>query len=390
MKSWIEISVDRLRANLLAVQAVSGPEFEPLCVIKADAYGHSAALCAPVLVEAGARWLGVGDLQEGIRVRQALSLAGLAAREPHVVVMCGFEPEDAPALVEHQLTPVIWTPEHVRLLEAAAAQSGHRLAVHLELDTGMARQGAAPGPDLAALLAALDVAPHLRVEGVFSHLSSSEVASSALTRTQQERFHNAFAQILDSFLPEVLHFANSSGIDEHSTLPWLRSATAQLGARLLVRPGLALYGYTLPLDGSPLPASFLAPQLQPAATWKTRVLGVRSLAPGDTVGYGATFTANQPLQVALLPVGYADGFRREASSGVGDGWVVIAGQRAPVVGRVSMNLTVVDVSDHTLPVQLGDDVTLLGEGVTALHHAAWCATIPYEILCGMRGQHRLT
>ncbi|HLI76700.1 MAG TPA: alanine racemase C-terminal domain-containing protein, partial [Acidobacteriaceae bacterium] len=113
------------------------------------------------------------------------------------------------------------------------------------------------------------------------------------------------------------------------------------------------------------------------------------LVPGETVGYGATFTAAVPMRVALLPVGYADGFRREASSGLGSGWVVIDGQRAPVLGRVSMNLTVVDVTAHTAPSAIGDEATLLGPGVTAHDHAAWCGTIPYEILCAMRGHRRL-
>jgi alanine racemase len=389
LKSWIEISAARLRANLAAIQASIGPDFDPLCVIKANAYGHSAALCAPVLVAAGAHWLGVGDLEEGTRVRHALDAAGLRDRNTHILVMCGMEPDDAPGLIEYQLTPVIWTPEHVHALERAAAQTNQRIAVHLELDTGMARQGAAPGPELAALLQALRPARHVRAEGLFSHLSSSEVAGAPITGRQQERFHQAFAQVLDSFLPEIIHFANTSGIDERSTLPWLRSATAQFGARLLVRPGLALYGYTLPLEGHSAADRHLGPHLQPVGTWKTRIIGLREIAPGDTVGYGATFTAEHPMRLALFSVGYADGFRREASSGVGNGWVVIHGQRAPVVGRVSMNLTVVDVTNLYPPPALGDEVTLLGEGVTAQDHAAWCGTIPYEILCGMRGHHRL-
>lgn len=389
MKSWIDISATRLRANFAAIQASIGPDFDPLCVLKANAYGHSAALCAPVLVQAGASWIGVGDVEEGVRVRQALAIAGLGDRDTHIITMCGFEQDDAPALVAHQLTPVLWTPAHVRWLEDAASHAGRRIAAHIELDTGMARQGAAPGHELADLLQALRSAPHVRAEGVFSHLSSSEIATSPITAAQQERFHQAFAQVLDSFLPEYLHLANTSGIDERSTLPWLRSASAQFGARLLVRPGLALYGYTLPLEGDPPAAPHLGPQLQPVGTWKTHLIGLREIAPGGTVGYGATFTAENPMRLALFSVGYADGFRREASSGVGNGWVVIDGQRAPVVGRVSMNLTVVDVTHlHPQP-SLGDEVTLLGEGVSANDHAAWCGTIPYEILCGMRAHHHL-
>lgn len=395
MKSWIEISPARLRANFAAIGQAAGPGFEVLCVIKANAYGHGAALCAPVLVDAGARWLGVADLEEGIRVRQALAMAGLASQDSHVLVMCGFEPSDAYGLLEHDLTPVIWTPEHVRTLETAAAQAGRRIAVHVELDTGMARQGAVPGPAFASLLRAIRSAPHIRLEGVFSHLSSSEIAASRQTTLQVARLGPALEQLAEEdLIPECLHLANTSAVDEGSTLGWIRDAAeSDMSATPLVRAGLALYGYALPLECAdnthPLPGPHLQPGLQPLAQWKTRITGLRDLAPGDTVGYGATFTATEPLQVALLPVGYADGFRREASGGVGDGWVIIDGQRAPVVGRVSMNLTVVDVTGHAPAPALGDEVTLLGEGVTAHDHARWCNTIPYEILCGMRGHHRL-
>ena len=394
MKSWIEISAERLRANQAAVQEAAGADFELLCVIKADAYGHSAELCARVLVEAGAHWLGVGDLEEGIRVREALCHAGLNDRNTHILVMCGFEPEDAPGLLEHYLTAVVWTPEHVLALEQAAAATlgNERFPVHLELDTGMARQGALPGRDLADLLEALRGAPHIRVEGIFSHLSSAEVVHSLETTKQVGRFGAALEQIFQDqqLLPDFLHLGNSSSVDEGSTMAWVRDfGLNEVSATPLVRPGLALYGYTLPLEGDPAVTTPLPERLQPIAAWKTRIIGVRDLVPGDTVGYDATFIAVEAMRVALLPVGYADGFRRDASSGVGDGWVMIAGQRAPVVGRVSMNLTVVDVSGHAIPPEVGDEVVLLGEGVTARDHALWCRTIAYEILCGMRGHHRL-
>jgi alanine racemase len=393
LKSWIEISPVRLRANFEAIQQAAGPAFEVVCVIKANAYGHGAPLCAPILVDAGARWLGVADLEEGIRVRQALAISGLSARDTHVLVMCGFEPSDAYGLLEHELTPVVWTPEHIQALEAAAAQAGRRIAVHAELDTGMARQGAVPGPDLDTFLHAVRAAPHIRLEGVFSHLSCSEIAGSMQTTQQIARLGPALELIFDhELMPEVLHLANSSAVDEGSTLEWvLDTAVTQMSATPLVRTGLGLYGYTLPLDA---PGTGAAPQsrlpsLLPLAHWKTRIIGLRDLQPGDTVGYGATYTAPEAMRVALLPVGYADGFRREASSGAGDGWVMIAEQRAPVVGRVSMNLTVVDVTAHGPGPAVGDEVVLLGEGVTAHDHALWCGTIPYEILCGMRGHHRL-
>lgn len=396
MKSWIEVSAARLRGNLTAIRAAVGPAFEPLAVIKADAYGHGAALCAPVLVQAGAAWLGVGDLEEGVRVRAALAAAGLGDRATRLLMMCGFEPADAPGIVEAGLTPVIWSVEHVAALETAAASAGQRIAVHLEIDSGMARQGAAPDATLAAVLEALWHAPAVRLEGIFSHLSSSEAVGSTETAKQIGRFRRALEQVYGrGFLPEYVHLGNSSALDEGSTLAWTRDLAEKDRLQALVRPGLALYGYVLPLEMPPEarasgvdagPIGHLHPRLQPVATWKTRVIGLREIAAGEPVGYGATFVAQRPMRLALLPVGYADGFRREASSGVGDGWVCLAAQRAPVVGRVSMNLTVVDVTGLA-PVHEGDEVVLLGQGVTADDHAHWCRTIPYEILCGMRG-HR--
>ncbi len=392
MKSWIDISAAALRNNLAAIQHAAGANAEVLCVIKADAYGHGAALCAPVLVQAGARWLGVGDLEEGIRVREALVTAGLQDHGTRILVMCGFEPSDAPGLLQHQLTPVVWTAAHVAVLDAAAAQRQQRVPVHLELDTGMGRQGAAPGPALDAVLQALQTARFVRLEGVFSHLSSSEVAHSVATTRQLGRLGPALEQVLgQQLMPEYLHLANTSAIDEHSTLEWVRNfASADMRATPLVRPGLGLYGYALPVEGDPFAQPHLAPELQPVATWRTHIVSLSTLQVGDTVGYGATFLAPQTMRLALLPLGYADGFRREASSGLGDGWVVIAGQRAPVVGRVSMNLTAVDVSQHEPSPVVGEEVLLLGPGVTANDHARWCQTISYEILCGMRGHRRLT
>jgi alanine racemase len=395
VKSWIEISESRLRDNIAAIRAVAGEHASLLAVIKADGYGHGAELIAPVLVDAGVTWLGAGDVDEGARVRRALG-----KHDAHVVVMCGMEPADAGSVVEHRLTPVVWTPSHVQRLEAAAERAGRRVAVHLEIDSGMARQGAAPGAELEAVVAALHRSKWLRLEGVFSHLSTSEVRHGEQTAIQLDRLQHAFDLLKTAdgevLMPEWIHLANSSALDEGSTTAWMRRIGAAMRANVLVRPGLALYGYCLDIEeengGGLLESSGarggLCHRIQPVLTWKTRVIGTREIAPGETVGYGATFVAERPMRIALLPVGYADGFRREASSGIGDGWVRIAGERAAVVGRVSMNLTIVDVTEIAEATE-GVEVTLLGEGVTAEDHARWCGTIPYEILCGIRAVGRL-
>jgi len=215
-----------------------------------------------------------------------------------------------------------------------------------------------------------------------SHLSCSEVAGSSVTKSQSEKFAEAIAQVTAvGIQPELLHLGNSSAVDEGSTMGWVREAAKKLGAKAMVRTGLAVYGMCLPVEGG---KSQLAAKLKPAMTWKTQVIGLREIEKGTAVGYGATFTAKRKMRIALIPVGYADGFRREASSGVGDGWVMIAGKKAKVVGRVSMNLTTVDVSG--IDVQVGSEVVLLGEGVSSEDHAQWAGTIAYDIVCGVKGK----
>ncbi len=363
-----------------------------LAVVKANAYGHGAEACAVMLVRAGARWLGVTCASEGARVREALNDAGFgldASSSPDILVMSGFLPEDVNALREHRLTPVLWTEEQVDWLGAAG------LPVHVEVDTGMGRQGVLPGADLDALLAKIG-SSNLVLDGLFTHLSSAEEAHSARTQMQERRFEAAVAQTQHAgFKPRWIHVGNSSAIDNpaHAS-PWLEQLAAQAGARAMVRPGLALYGFCLPIEGKagrmpipipiPIPKPRVQPALHPVMTWKARVLAVRDLAQGETVGYNATFTAERPMRVALLPVGYADGLRRELSSTNqrAGGWVMLHGQHARILGRVSMNLTVVDVTGIA-GVRAGDDALLLGEGITAEDHARLAETVVYEIVCGV-------
>ncbi|QMV18732.1 alanine racemase [Granulicella sp. 5B5] len=386
MKSWIEISSTKLVENLRAVQSVAGTSVETLAVVKANGYGHDATVIAPVLESGGARWLGVTDVEEGARVRQILGHGGT-----RILVMCGMDLSDAPQIVAHGLTPIVWTPEHIGAMERAARGVGHRASVHLEIDTGMSRQGIAIGTELDKVLERLAASRWVSCEGVMTHLACAESApgtpGSAVTAAQRKRFAAALEQVTAAGIkPELIHMGNTSAVDEGSTMKWIRDAAKKLGARAMVRTGLGLYGDTLSLEGEATAA--LHPRLSPVLTWKTRIIGLRDIPAGATVGYGATFTAQKPMRLALLPVGYADGFRREASSGVGNGWVMLAGRQAKVIGRVSMNLTVVDITGRK-NIAMGDEVVLLGEGVTADDHARWCHTIPYEILCGLRGHVHL-
>ncbi len=397
VQSWIEISEKRLVENLRAVQALAGGEddlgrpegVETLGVIKANAYGHDAVKVALILAGAGVRWLGVSDVQEGARVRRAVQgvapvehrlTPGMAAQEMRLLVMGGLEAEDCRQVVEEDLTPVIWTVAHVEMLERAAEATGKPVRVHLEIDSGMCRQGV----DVAGVgevARRLEGSRWVSCEGVMSHLAAAEVAGSEQTRRQQERFARALQVVAaEGIRPVWLHLAASSAVDEGGTLAWMREQARNQGARVMIRPGVALYGYCVPIA-----SGVLRPQLRPVLTWKTRVIGVREIDAGESVGYGGTFTAASRMRLALLPVGYADGLRRAASSGVGNGWVMIQGRRAAVVGRVSMNLTTVDITAIE-GVEVGSEVVLLGPGVTADDHARWDGTISYEILCGIRAK----
>ncbi len=375
MNNWIEVSADRLTANFQAIQTEVGPATTVLAVIKANAYGHGAETCAPILVRAGAKWLGVTCANEGARVRRTLAAQGLDA---DILIMSGFLPDDVDLIHQYALTPVAWTLEQI---EALGKYPGTR--VHLEVDTGMGRQGIGTG--LVELLQFyLHSKSRVVIDGVFTHFSSSEVAGSSQNALQQERFESFIAKLHKSSIqPAYLHAANSSFIDNPaSDVRWLSQLAASLGAIPMVRPGLALYGYTLPIQGEAAP--HLHAKLQPVLTWKAHILATRDLAPGETVGYNATFTADRPMRVALLPVGYADGLRRELSSTSEKpgGWVMIHGQKASILGRISMNLTVVDITG--IPnVRPNDEAILIGEGITADDHARLAHTIAYEILCGI-------
>ncbi len=425
MKNWIEISASRLAANYNTLRHSAGPAISVLAVIKADAYGHSAALCASVLAKAGAPWLGVTDAREGVQVQNELTAAEIpAADQPRILIMSGSLPDEAAVIVDRSLIPVVWSIEELEALRLAAAERNTKLPIHIEIDTGMSRQGCAVGDELEAILNWLNAQDTLILDGVMTHFASAEIAGSPISTAQEHAFEQAIAQVKASNLrPKWIHAGNSSAVDNlhpfastnlsfraerseaeepphfagsaatsaqatPTSLEWLPQQAATLNAKPMVRIGLALYGHCLPIESAPgytgPHEASVCPSLLPVLTWKARVIGLREIAAGTHVGYGATFTAAHPMRLALLPVGYADGLRRELSSSpTGAGWVMLHGQRASIVGRVSMNLTVVDVT-HIPGVAVGDEAVILGEGITAEDHAAIAGTISYEILCGMK------
>jgi alanine racemase len=399
--SWVEISEQRLVANYRLLIDAAGRDSAVLAVVKANAYGHGAGMCAPVLARAGAEWLGVADAVEGASLREALTAAHIAHRDqPRILVMCGGLNEDAESIVRHELTPVVWEQQQMEALAAAVRQRGGNAAplpVHLEIDTGMARQGITPGEQLHTLLHWLKRQPLLRLDGILTHFASSEVAGSPQTLSQRKQFEDALAAVAEAGLrPAWVHAGSSSTLDNPNTednLPWLRTLATNAGAQSMVRPGIALYGYCLPIEQTSAtdePQAKVQCKLKPLMTWKTRILSLRDVQTGDAIGYNSTFRAERPMRLALLPVGYADGLRRELSGSNArpGGWVMLKRQRAAIIGRVSMNLTVVDVTE--IPgVSTGDEVVILGDGITADDHARLAHTISYEIVCGVRASSHL-
>ncbi len=365
---WAEISRSRLLHNYRHLQRLAGPAAELLAVVKADAYGHGRTGCARSLVGEGARWFGVTSVEE------ATALRGVCP-DANILAMSGLWIGEGEAVLDHRVTPVVWDPMHLELLMAADVRRGAgpgQIPVHLEIDTGMSRQGVQL-KNLASLLDRFGSASPLRLEAVMTHFHSPERA--APTAEQMKCFAAAVETIAGRGLrPIYLSAGSSADLLDQSTVE-LAALAEKHGARRMFRSGLALYGYS--------PQSADPGSLEPVLAWKSRVTSLRAIDAGTTAGYGATFQAQRPTRLALLPVGYADGLDRGLSN---RGCVLVRGQRAPIAGRISMDQTMVDVTD--IPgVTVGDEVALIGEQhgerITAAGVAQLTGTIAYEVLCGI-------
>jgi len=366
-RTWVEISRSQIAANYRAVREAVGPQVEVAAVVKADAYGHGAVEVGRVLVEEGLRWLAVSSVEEAVTLRQA----GL---RPRILVMADNPPGAWSALTEYELTPVVHSLGDLRALNAWARKSGISLAYHLKLDTGMGRLGVREGaPEIAR---AVEEAGNLRLEGLMTHFASAADFSTSQTEEQISRFDGVASELeAMGIRPRYYHLASTNSIAYARRACW----------RNMVRPGHALYGYVSPARG-PAPTSIL--HVRPALSWKARVLVVKEVPAGALVGYGGLFRASRPTRIAILAVGYADGFPHRLAN---RGRVIAAGRLVPVIGAVSMDLTTIDVTECP-ELRAGDAVTLLGcEGEAALDAqqlARLAGTISYDLLCGIRARVR--
>ena len=372
---WVEISTRALEDNYRLL-ADATPSIALLAIVKANAYGHGLNLCAPAAVRAGARWLGVTSVEEGIAARALCPAA-------EILVISGPFPGQGASVFTHRLTPVVWEHWQLDELESAGATSESPIPVHLELDTGMSRQGVSPD-NLDAILARFKQHSPLRLDGLMTHLYAADESDGEVTREQfaklQSMLGRIFTRIAAGFRPSILHAGNSAALLTGELASQLTALCAQHSLQPIARPGLALYGFAPEFSPrEPAAAAALRTQLQPVLTWKTRIVSVRDLKPGQVVGYNGTFVATESMRAALLAVGYADGLNRALSN---RGSVLIHGQRAPIIGRISMDQTVVDVTDIPAAAP-GDEVVLLGSqqqsSIAAEEHARLANTIPWEI-----------
>lgn len=333
------------------------PNAAMMAVVKADAYGHGAVPVARTVLAAGAQWLAVARVEEGLQLREA----GITAP---ILILGYVAPAQAAVVVAHNLRPAIWDLRLGRALSEAAVAAQRPAPVHLKVDTGMGRVGVQPTEalEVARALAAL---PGIEVEGVFTHLAVADEPENPFTQVQLNAFHDVVSQLRAAGMPvPMAHACNSAGLMLHPE--------AHYG---LVRAGIVLYGMP------PNPAVSWPVELRPALTWRTEVAMVKELPPGSPISYGSTYHTSGMERIATLPVGYADGYSRLLSN---KGEVLIHGRRCPVVGRVCMDQIMVRVPSD-MAVAPGDEVVLIGEQegerITATDLANWIGTINYEVLC---------
>jgi len=369
----IRIDLAALRRNAAALATLIGQACELLAVVKADGYGHGMAEAARAALAGGARRLGVSTVEEGVALRSA----GLACP---ILVMGVMDETEAPEAVAHRLTPVVCRNSQLdALIGAACSSSKQPTPVHIKVDTGMGRLGLLPEEFFPVLQRARS-APALRIEGIMTHFAEADAAGPAYTTEQLGRFRAVLDRIGQIGLgqpggrrpdrsPLIAHAANSAAL---LTRPESRLQ--------MVRAGLALYGLL------PSPSCRGVIDLEPVMSWTTRIAHLRRLPAGRSLGYGRTFTTRRPSLIGLLPIGYAAGYPRLLSNRA---VCLHQGGRVPVVGRISMDLTMIDLTDHP-SAGIGDEVVLLGpqghERITAEELAAWAETIPYEVVCGAGGR----
>ncbi|MFQ5724221.1 MAG: alanine racemase, partial [Terriglobia bacterium] len=373
---WAEISLPQLKENLALIRRHVGPQRKILAVVKADAYGHGAVPVSRALEEAGVEMLGVAAVSEGIEIRQG------GVRTP-ILCLTGFFPGEEKDLLAHNITPGITEVGQVERLEKAAQGLGRRVRCHVKLDTGMGRLGV-PCAELPRLLDALAASPAgggasrpLELEGLYTHFASSEDFTCDQTADQLARFQEACQQFTArGFRPPLIHLANTGAIVARPDT-W----------GTMVRPGSLLYGYLSFFKfpaGQDRSAEFARQvPVKPVLTLKAKIFLVRDYPAQAPLGYGANFVTRRPSRIAVLRIGYGDGWRRGLS---GRCRAIIRGCYAPTVGTIGMDLTLADVTDVP-QARPGDHAVLIGSNGNAsippTEPARALGTVASEVLSGL-------
>lgn len=347
----------QLLANLAFLRSQLNPGVGICAAVKADAYGHGAVLVSQVLVKAGIERLAVATLEEGLELRQA----GI---EVPILLYGALQDSEWPEAAEANLEPFVSSHHQVEVLGASARVKGKVVRVHLKVDTGMGRLGCAPD-DAVDLAHSIVHSPWLELEGISTHFASSEAPGPVSVSRQFELFQQTLLELADrGFAGRFVHAANSGAVLGHAATHFN-----------LVRPGISLYGYAP--AGQPLPAG-----LKPILKLVSQVAYLKTVPPGTPLSYGSKYVTSQTTDVATIPIGYADGYRRSLSNVAP---VVIGGKTHHVSGTVCMDQILVDVGPDS-GVKVGDEVVLLGGDAgapTADDLARLAGTISYEVLCGL-------
>ena len=349
------VDLDAIRSNYRAIARFVNGRARVVAVVKANAYGHGAPQVALALEEAGAAMLACADIEEGIVLREA------GVRAP-ILVFGALSVSHLDGIFTHALTPTISTPGAARALQAAAGRRGEGLRCHLKIDTGMNRLGFRHD-NLDRTLPEVAASPNLRVDAVYTHFATADNPEHPAFAAQRERFEAAAAKLPGlGITTRVRHAANSAALlrDERVWHDY-------------VRPGLLLYGIVPP----PLAATL---SLRPALSLHSRIVAVKGVRAGEASGYGLRGAFDNPARIAIVPAGYADGLDLRLA---GRGYMLVRGRRAPIVGSVCMDMTMIDVTG--MDVATGDDVVIIGhqgeDSIGVREMAAAIGTIPYELLC---------
>jgi alanine racemase len=360
--TWAEINLDNLIHNFRITRGAMGAGVAIMPAVKADAYGHGAVECARALETAGAEWFGVAMPEEGLSLRSA----GITSP---ILSLGGFWEGQEELIIEHRLTPAVFRLDLLERLNRAARAAGRVFDYHLKVDTGMGRLGV-PHAELRGFLEGVTSFEHARLDGVMTHLASADYPDKKEFTAGQISLFEAAVELVRSrgHRPTWIHGANSAGAHAH---PRSRGN--------LVRLGGVLYGLWRDVTDR----SIEALDWRPVLSLRTRILLLKTVQAGVPVGYGGLFVTSRESKIATLAIGYEDGLRRALSN---RGKVIVREQVAPIVGRVSMDLTLVDVTDVS-GASIGDEVVIIGGsgivGITAEEVAAQAGTLSYEVTCGI-------